>query len=203
MKQDKHSHPFFSLQFSAFSEDIGFLNHHVQVTPLSDTRELLDAWSPGTLVSDRIRVDSLQQSHLPIASGPLVAVGASSSPSYFLLLMDTQMLPRRVASGLTYSWGLWMAQFSQISLCLPLALGVHYQSFTLSLSRRFVTHTLTHTHTTRRSLIYVCLHFHIFVFQVLYVCFPSIVHFYLYLNIFSPFVSPAFTASHIHTVYHL
>lgn len=37
--------------------------------------------------------------------------------------------PRCVASGLQYSWGLWMARLSWFHLCLPLAPGRHYCGF--------------------------------------------------------------------------
>lgn len=47
--------------------------------------------------------------------------------------------PRCVASGLQYSWGLWMARLSWFHLCLPLAPGVHYCGFqTLILLSTFV-----------------------------------------------------------------
>lgn len=144
------------------------------------------AWSHGTLISTHNGVADLQQSRLPISSGPLrllpfsnwhLIKGLPPSPAG----MGEQISLRCVASGLQDSWGCrWPRSPGPISVCLcfpPLptiifkyfsSTGRHIHTHTPhSLS---VSHTHTKTHLTRRLLIYVPEHFQIFAFQVLNVC---------------------------------
>lgn len=80
--------------------------------------------------------------------------------------MDTQLSQRCVSWGLLYSCELQVAWISWIYLSLPLLLRAVMVASHLYYQVDFVTKTLSLT--TTRLLIYVSVHFHIFVFQVLY-----------------------------------